>query len=93
LLSLNVPPWEDLHELSQAELRLTNLVTTDVVAEVFPRTDRVAVPVASLPPKQVQDRLVSDVAEIPAVPQVGKSTRTAEAAAPTGGAAVPAPAK
>lgn len=27
-LSLNVPPWEDLHELSQEELRLTGLVTT-----------------------------------------------------------------
>ena len=28
-LSLSVPPWEELHELSPAELRLTNLVTTD----------------------------------------------------------------
>src|SRR5215211_2681994 len=27
-LSLNVPPWEDLRELSREELRLTNLVTT-----------------------------------------------------------------
>jgi hypothetical protein len=89
LLSLNVPPWEDLHELSQSELRLTNLVTTEAVAEVFPRADKVAVPVASLPPKQVQDRLLSDAAETGS--QVGKSTRTAEAAAPTGGAAAPAP--
>src|SRR5229473_7329800 len=31
-LSLNVPPWEDLHELSLEELRLTNLVTTDMIA-------------------------------------------------------------
>jgi hypothetical protein len=91
LLSLNVPPWEDLHELSQSELRLTNLVTTDAVAEVFPRAERVAMPVGSLPPKQVQDRLLSDAAETG--PQVGKSTRTAEAVAPTGGAAVPGPAK
>src|SRR5882757_412454 len=45
-LSLSVPPWEDLHELSTAELRLTNLVTTDAVAEVFPRTDTSIVPVA-----------------------------------------------
>ena len=37
-LSLNVPPWEDLHELSRDELRLTNLVTTDAVAEVLPQT-------------------------------------------------------
>ena len=32
-LSLNVPPWQDLHELSREELRLTNLVTTDMVAQ------------------------------------------------------------
>ena len=32
-LSLNVPPWEDLHELFREELRLTNLVTTDMVAQ------------------------------------------------------------
>ena len=38
-LSLNVPPWEDLHELSREELRLTNLVTTNAVAEVLPQTD------------------------------------------------------
>ena len=35
-LALNVPPWEDLHELSPSELRLTNLVTTDAVADVLP---------------------------------------------------------
>ena len=34
-LSLGVPPWEDLHELSREELRLTNLATTDAVAEVL----------------------------------------------------------
>ena len=39
-LSLSVPPWEDLHELSPEELRLTNLVTTDAVAEVLPRSVR-----------------------------------------------------
>src|SRR3954470_7777224 len=31
-LSLNVPPWEDLYELSRQELRRTNLVTTDTIA-------------------------------------------------------------
>ena len=36
-LSLNVPPWEDLHELSRGELRLTNLVTTNAVADVLPQ--------------------------------------------------------
>ena len=55
-LSLNVPPWEDLHELSPEELRLTNLVTTDAVADVLPQTD-IAVPVAEAKP--VQDRFVS----------------------------------
>ena len=33
-MSLNVPPWEDLHELSREELRLTNLITTDIVAQL-----------------------------------------------------------
>jgi hypothetical protein len=32
-LALNVPPWENLHELSREELRLTNLVTTDMLAQ------------------------------------------------------------
>jgi hypothetical protein len=93
LLSLNVPPWDDLHELSRSELRLTNLVTTDAIAELFPRNDRPSVPVAALQTKPVQDRLVSSTAEAEVGPQVGKSTRTAEAAAATGGAAVPAPAQ
>src|SRR6201996_6473353 len=55
-LSLNVPPWEDLHELSAAELRLTNVVTTDAVADVLPQTGSANAPVAELPPKPVQDR-------------------------------------
>nr|WP_246820862.1 hypothetical protein [Bradyrhizobium iriomotense] len=33
-LSLSVPPWEDLHELSREELRLTNLVTAEISAEL-----------------------------------------------------------
>jgi hypothetical protein len=93
-LSLNVPPWEDLHELSRDELRLTNLVTTDAVAEVL-LPDTSAVPVAEVTVKPVQDRFASETvsAEKPAV-QVApsKSTKTAEAMAPTGGVA-PAPAK
>jgi hypothetical protein len=32
-LALNVPPREDLHELSPEELRLSNLVITDMVAQ------------------------------------------------------------
>src|SRR5947208_6730498 len=42
-LALTGPPWVDLHELSPAELRLTNLVTTDAVAEVLPHMDISAV--------------------------------------------------
>jgi hypothetical protein len=92
LLSLSVPPWEDLHELSRAELRLTNLVTTDAVAEVLPQ--EVATPVADLKSKPTQDRFVSSAADDGAHPQAAKSTKTAEAAVPTGGvAAAPAPAK
>ena len=106
-LSLSVPPWEDLHELSREELRLTNLVTTDAVAEVLPemspkisskissRTDGVALPVAELAAKPVQDRFVTNAvqAEAPsptehALPE--KSTKTAEA---TGGRVAAAPAK
>ena len=33
LLSLNVPLWEELHELPREELRRTNLVTTNMVAQ------------------------------------------------------------
>jgi hypothetical protein len=102
-LSLSVPPWEDLHELSREELRLTNLVTTDAVAEVLPamlpKTDSAASPMAELAAKPVQDRFAegSVRAEAPlpresspkehALPE--KSTKTAEA---TGGL-VAAPAK
>jgi hypothetical protein len=42
LLSLNVPPWEDLHELSRQELRLTNLVTTEVAQPGSPNAAVVA---------------------------------------------------
>src|SRR6266576_182282 len=94
-LSLNVPPWEDLHELSPAELRLTNLVTTDAVAEVLPHMDIANVPVADAAAKSVQDRFVSKAMETETNPQSAKSTKTAEALAPTGGiaAAPPPPAK
>src|SRR3981189_1479180 len=44
-LALSVPPWEDLHELSQTELRLTNIVTNDAVAGVLAH-DTPAIPTA-----------------------------------------------
>lgn len=87
-LSLSVPPWEDLHELSPVELRLTNLVTTDVVADVLPQAGLSTIPVAEATHKTVQDRFVSSPADANIQPV--KSTKTAEALAPTGGVATPA---
>jgi hypothetical protein len=86
-LALSVPPWEDLHRMSRAELRLANLVTTDAAADVFPQ-DNAGVPMAEAKTssKPVQDRFVSSAVEGEAQAQPGKSTKTAEATAPTGGA-------
>jgi hypothetical protein len=88
-LALSVPPWEELHQLTQAELRQTNLVTTDRAADVLPWAG-VTMPMAELGPKEidkkpVQDRFVSD--EQPAPQAQAKSTKTAEAVVPTGGVA------
>jgi len=93
-LSLSVPPWEDLHELSRAELRLTNLVTTDAVAEVLPHLDSANAAVAEVAAKPVQDRFASETvsAEKPQAASA-KSTKTAEATVPTGGVAPVAPAQ
>jgi hypothetical protein len=92
-LALNVPPWEDLHELSPGELRLTNVVTTDAVGEVLPRIDTTNVPVAELSGKPVQDRFVGSAAAVRADPEPVNPTKTAEAAARTGGVATPASAQ
>ena len=89
-LSLNVPPWEDLHELSAAELRLTNLVTTEAVAEVLPQTER-PITVAEHAAKPLQDRFVSTAVDAETNQPV-QSTKTAEALAPAHGD-VTAPAK
>jgi hypothetical protein len=87
-LALNVPPWEELHELSPSELRLTNLITTDAVAEVLPEDNSAAV---ALNAKPTQDRFVGGAADDDKIPLLTKPTKTAEAMAPTGGAAVAAP--
>ena len=84
-LSLNVPPWEDLHELSRDDLRLTNLVTTDAVAEVLPKMDVANASVAEAAPKSVQDRFVSSAVATETNPQSAKSTKTAGAMGPTSG--------
>lgn len=77
-LALSVPPWEDLHELDAGELKLTNLVTTNLVADVLPHVDVTAPAVAELAPK-TQARFGAE-----AEPQPVKSTKTAEAVVPTG---------
>ena len=79
LLSLNVPPWEDLHELSREELRLTNLVTTEMVAQPG-SPDAAVVEVTS---KRSRDRLVSSAVAIETNPE--PATQTAEASGRTGG--------
>ena len=74
-LSMSVPPWEDLHRLTADELKQGNLVTTSRLDDVLPqpRTPE-QTPMASLAPKSIQAQAVS-------------GTKTAEVAAPTGGAA------
>ena len=86
-LSLNVPPWEDLHELSREELRLTNLVTTDMVAQ--PGSPNAAV--VELTPKPVQDRFASSAVATETNPEPAKSTKSAEAMGPTSGVIAAAP--
>ena len=93
-LSLNVPPWEDLHELSREELRLTNLVTTDAVAEVLPQTDIAGrAGGRGSRPSRCRIALSASAADGEINPQAAKSTKTAEAMVPTGGVAVTAPAQ
>ena len=72
-LSLNVPPWQDLHELSREELRLTNLVTTDMVAQ--PGGPNAAV--VELSPKPVQGRFVSSAVATETTPEPTKSAKSA----------------
>ena len=89
-LALSIPPWEALHQLSQAELRQTNIVTTDAVADVLPpRTNDLGTPVAAGGRKPIQDRFSSGVANATPTLSAIKTTKTAEAAAPVSGAASP----
>jgi hypothetical protein len=94
-LALSVPPWEDLHELSRSELQSANLVTTEAIADLLPPLqDPAGAPMAGLDAKSdprgakpVQDRFASDKSSIESAPLSSKSTKTAEAALPTGGVA------
>src|SRR5882762_2861436 len=87
LLSLNVPPWEDLHELSREELRGTNLVTTNMVAQ--PGSPNAAV--VELTPKPAQDRFASSAVATETNPEPAKSIKTAEAIGPASGVTAAAP--
>jgi hypothetical protein len=78
-LALSVPPWEDLHELSASELRLTNLITTDAVADVLPQDDNAAVAAVALSAKPTLDRFVTSAADADKVSASTRSTKTAEA--------------
>jgi hypothetical protein len=73
-LSLNVPPWEDLHELSRQELRLTNLVTTDMIDQ--PGSPNA--PAVELTPRPVQGRFVSSAVATETNPEPAKSSKSAE---------------
>ncbi|WP_041801917.1 hypothetical protein [Rhodopseudomonas palustris] len=93
-LALNVPPWENLHELSRQELVLTNLITTEAVAELLPPLDTAPAAVAALKSKPLQERVASEVPLAPAMllPVAAKQapTKTADASLPTGGQAAAA---
>ena len=75
-LSLNVPPWQDLHELSRDELRLTNLVTTDMVAQ--PGSPALV----ELTAKPAQDRFVSSAVATETNPVSAKSTQHVDGTPP-----------
>ncbi len=82
--ALSVPPWEPLHQLSADELRLTNLVTMDAIADRRKPSDAVA---GSAAPKPFQDRIVTDADAEAKSARLAPSTKTTEAVGPTGGAA------
>ena len=86
-LALSVPPWEELHELTPDELRITRVANTDKLADVLPQA-AIAIPMAQIAPKTVQDRFVSSDEN----DTTAKSTKTAEAVVRTGGSAA-APSK
>jgi hypothetical protein len=82
LLALNVPPWEDLHELSREELRRTNLITTETIAQ----QGSSEAAFDELTPKPAPDHLVSSAVAVETNPATVKSTKSVEALRRTGGA-------
>jgi hypothetical protein len=86
-LALSVPPWEPLHELSPQELRETNLVGADAVA------DAASQGATRAEKKPIQDRLIASHADSEETthgqPVAVAATKTAEALAPTAVTAKP----
>lgn len=80
-LALSVPPWEELHRLTLAEQRATNLLTTEIRPAGFPPEQR-APEMAKLSPKATQERIVAEVAhevEARTDERAARPTKTAEA--------------
>ncbi|WP_315719504.1 MULTISPECIES: hypothetical protein [unclassified Bradyrhizobium] len=86
LLALNVPPWEDLHELSRAELRTTNVMTTELLADVLP--PKGAMPLAELASKRTEPGQAKQQDRF-SVSYEKPLSRTAEALPPATVAATP----
>jgi len=80
-LSLSVPPWTDLYELSSVELRLTNLVTAYSVSEKLAPNG--AVTSAEDAAAKSMEYRIPHGAE--GSPRVVVSTKTAEAIVPASG--------
>ena len=86
-LALSIPPWEVLHQLSADELRLTNLVTMDTVADAKGPKGTVAEITGSVTPKAIQDRFAGSGEILEKSARAAPGTKTAEAHVPTGGTA------
>lgn len=86
-LALSVPPWEPLHQLSADELRLTNLVTMDAVADAKGPKESVTEVTGSTTPKAIQDRFANGDQSLEQSARTAPGTKTAEAQVPTGGTA------
>lgn len=56
-IALSVPPWKPLRELTMDEIRRSNLLSVETLAEVLPGTE--TIPMVSLG-KPVQDRFASE---------------------------------
>ena len=75
-MALSVPPWDPLRELSDGELRRTNVVNTDLLSDVLPGAIVAPLPAVALSVPKSQARVTVE------------TSRTAEAKAPTGGASL-----